>query len=288
MELHQIRYFLATCETLNFTRAAERCNVSQPALTKSIHMLEAELGGPLFDTQSRPIRLTDLGKLLRDRFRRVEETLTDIKAVSDKYHRLEDSTFTLGVVNTLGEDRFIDIVRRLQERLLGVSITIRHERQSSLIENLKTGRVELAIVTCNNMTGQLDGRALYTEPYVLCAPPDHPLSSRDSIALDELKGAHFVFRSHCEKSASIQDELQNRDIDVQCHLMTDQDDFARLMIRAGLGVSIMPRSLVTPPLVAIRLDDAPIEREIRLAWWKERSVSPIARKMIDVLLGERG
>ncbi|MGE0725823.1 MAG: LysR family transcriptional regulator, partial [Alphaproteobacteria bacterium] len=65
MELYQIRYFLAVCEALNFTRAAEQCNVTQPALTRAIQRLEEELGGLLFRRERNLTHLTDLGHLVR-------------------------------------------------------------------------------------------------------------------------------------------------------------------------------------------------------------------------------
>ena len=65
MEMHQIRYFLAVCETLNFTRAAEACNVSQPSLTRAIKGLEDELGGPLFRRERNNTHLTGLGEMMR-------------------------------------------------------------------------------------------------------------------------------------------------------------------------------------------------------------------------------
>src|SRR5688500_7147290 len=65
MEMHQIRYFLAVCSTLNFTRAAEQCNVTQPALTRAIQKLEEELGGLLFRRERKLTHMTDLGNLVR-------------------------------------------------------------------------------------------------------------------------------------------------------------------------------------------------------------------------------
>jgi DNA-binding transcriptional LysR family regulator len=71
MEMHQIRYFLAVCETLNFTRAAEQCNVTQPALTRAIQKLEEELGGLLFRRERHLTHLTDLGRLVRPQLEQV-------------------------------------------------------------------------------------------------------------------------------------------------------------------------------------------------------------------------
>ena len=74
MEFHQVTYFLAACDTLNFTRAAEVCNVSQPALTVAIRKLEEELGGDLFLRGARALSLTDLGKVMRTHLGRLTET----------------------------------------------------------------------------------------------------------------------------------------------------------------------------------------------------------------------
>ena len=73
MEMHQIRYFLAACETLNFTRAAERCDVSVPSLTRAIHMLEEELGGQLFRRERHLTHLTDLGRLMQQHLSQARE-----------------------------------------------------------------------------------------------------------------------------------------------------------------------------------------------------------------------
>ena len=285
MELHQIRYFLAACETLNFTRAAELRNVSQPALTKAIHMLEYELGGPLFDTQSRPIQLTAFGELLRDRFSLVEDMLSEIKATSTKFHRMEDSTFTIGIINTIGNDKFIDIVRRLQEQLLGVSLVIHHACQENLTTQLKSGKLELAIVTGHPIRSKLlEGATLYSEPYMLAMPPGHHFYDRDKIPFEEIDGEDYVQRSHCEKRIALQELLEERNISVKLHLRTDQDDFARQMIIAGLGVGIMPLSLITPPLKAIAFEDVDMRREIRVVHRKDRLLSPAAIKVRDTII----
>ncbi len=68
MDIHHIRYFLAVCETRNFTRAAEKCNVTQPALSRAVQQLEDEVGGLLFRRERNLTHITDLGALLRPAF----------------------------------------------------------------------------------------------------------------------------------------------------------------------------------------------------------------------------
>ncbi len=284
MELHQIRYFLAACETLNFTRAAEMRHVSQPALTKAIHMLEDELGGALFDTQSRPIRLTAFGALLRGQFAQIHDILLDIKTTAKRFHMLEDSTFAIGILNTIGQNRFVEIVRRLQEHLLGVSITITHIGQNQLIEALNSGKLELAIVPwCPGFASQIEGAELYEEPYMLAVPDKHRFAQAPSVALADLDKEGFVQRSHCEQITEIRDILTAKKISMELHLDTDQDGFAKLMIGAGLGVGIMPQSLITPPLVGVPIDDLGVSRAFHIAHKKGRSLSPIAEKVFETL-----
>ena len=74
MEMHQARYFLAVCETLNFTRAAEQCHVAQPSLTKAIKKLEDELGGELFRRERARTHLTDLGRMMKPHLEQVVES----------------------------------------------------------------------------------------------------------------------------------------------------------------------------------------------------------------------
>ena len=85
MDIHHIRYFLAVCETRNFTRAAEKCNVTQPALSRAIQQLEDEVGGRLFRRERNLTHVTDLGNLLRPRFQQVQDELLGVRTeVTDR------------------------------------------------------------------------------------------------------------------------------------------------------------------------------------------------------------
>jgi DNA-binding transcriptional LysR family regulator len=79
MEMHHVRYFLALCDERNFTRAAKRCAVAQPSLSRAIKQLEHELGGPLFERARTNVRLSDLGELVRPQFVHIGHCVTDIK-----------------------------------------------------------------------------------------------------------------------------------------------------------------------------------------------------------------
>src|SRR5262245_18715590 len=134
MEMHQVRYFLAVCETLNFTRAAERCNVAQPSLTRAIKNLEDELGGPLFHRERNQTHLTELGKLMQPYIEQVLQQSEEAKSRAKGFVGMKDAPLTLGVMCTVGPLRLVDFMRRFRERNPGVSVQIRDGKGQVLQE----------------------------------------------------------------------------------------------------------------------------------------------------------
>src|SRR6516165_364155 len=98
MELHQIRYFVALCETLNFARAAERCNVSQPSLTRAVQKLEQELGGSLIHRERRLTHLTELGELVRPMLEEVFSHSMRTVAAAKRHSSLNKTVLRLGIM----------------------------------------------------------------------------------------------------------------------------------------------------------------------------------------------
>ena len=110
MEIHQVRYFLALCETLNFTRAAESCNVSQPALTRAVHKLEEELGGLLLRREHLLTHLTDFGRLVRPHLEQMMAQAEAAKSTAMHFLRMDSAPINLGVMCTVGPMRFMSFL----------------------------------------------------------------------------------------------------------------------------------------------------------------------------------
>src|SRR5215469_12030859 len=108
MEMHQVRYFLAVAEELNFTRAAECCNVSQPSLTRAIKLLEEELGGPLFHRERANTHLSELGRMVRPHLAQVYEQAQTAKREAKDFVKLAKTELKLGVMCTVAPGQLID------------------------------------------------------------------------------------------------------------------------------------------------------------------------------------
>ena len=124
MEMHEIRYFLAVCETLNFTRAAERVNVTQPALTRAVQKIEEELGGLLFRRERSRTHLTDLGNLLRPQLEEVLKRSEAVKTAARGFLKLDNAPLKRGVMCTIGPLRFMSFLAQLRADHPGIELTL--------------------------------------------------------------------------------------------------------------------------------------------------------------------
>src|SRR5688500_352987 len=102
MEMQQVRYFVALAGTLNFTRAAERCNVSQPALTRAIQQLEHELGGPLFHRERGNTHLSELGRMMLPFLESIEQQAQAARDQARSVKKLDNLTLKIGAMCTIG------------------------------------------------------------------------------------------------------------------------------------------------------------------------------------------
>src|SRR5215467_2850883 len=122
MEIHEIRYFITVCETLNFTRAAERCHVTQPALTRAVQNLEEKLGGPLLNRERGNTHLTELGRTMRPYFEQVLGQMEEARQRAKTFVQLDRTTLTVGLMCTIGPHRLVDLFSRFIKSYEGVEV----------------------------------------------------------------------------------------------------------------------------------------------------------------------
>ena len=141
MEMHQIRYFLAVCGKLNFTRAAEECNVTQPSLTRAIKNLEAELGGELFRRERLRTHLTELGRATRPFLQQSLDNAMAAKAQAESYGRGETAPLRLGISATIEIRILLPALRELVRVMPGLKLHLYAGRQAKSCSSLKMVRM---------------------------------------------------------------------------------------------------------------------------------------------------
>ena len=276
MEMQQVRYFVALAGTLNFTRAAEHCNVSQPALTRAIQQLEHELGGPLFHRERGNTHLSELGRMMLPYLQSVEESCRAARDQARAVKRLEQATLTIGTMCTIGPQLVSDLLVRFQAQHPAVEVRVIDSGGPQMIEMLEKGELEVAIVGVpGELPESLHQLPIFQERFVIVLPPNHRLVAFDEIPSAELDKEPYVSRSNCEVFEPVRKELQSRGVFLRQVFSSPRDDWVQGMIKAGLGLGFFPEFSVTDPELAVRpLVNPSFNRTIYLATVRGRPHSP--------------
>ncbi|GII04668.1 LysR family transcriptional regulator [Planobispora takensis] len=286
MELQQMRYVLAVAETANFTRAAERCQVVQSALSHQIARLERELGARLFERTSRRVRLTPAGEAFlpaaRQALDAAERARAEVAAASGELR----GRLAIGAIPTVTAVDLPSALKGFHVRHPQVRITLRVGASDELAEQVRQGTLDIAFLGLPPSVRPkgVQGRALARGELVVVVAPGHPLADATGVDLHRLSQEVFV-DFPAGTAARIQSDEAfaaagvGREVAFE---ITNADLMARL-VRLGLGIAMMPAAFV-PELRDVRvveLSDPPTRVE-HLVWSRLRP-SPAAAAFMEAL-----
>ena len=276
MEMHQIRYALAAARTLNFTRAAGECNVSQPALTKAIKGLEAELGGALFHREGKRMLLSDFGRSLLPHLNNILEEAQVAKSLAENFRLLISVPIRIGIMSTVGHVRFSRFLAQFQKEHQGVEVAVSESDLADLKEKLDAGDLDVAVL--NPMEGlgeRFHARELYTERYIVILPPEHRLARQNVVQLSDLSGEPYVDRLSCEMREMVMAVCQEKNVRLYARFRSEREDWVQAMVLARIGFAFMPEYSVSLPGLIQRALVAPeVSRTLSLATVPGRPFSP--------------
>lgn len=276
MEMQQVRYFVALAGTLNFTRAAEQCNVSQPALTRAIQQLEYELGGPLFHRERGNTHLSELGRMMLPYLQSVEESCRAARDQARAVKKLERATLTIGTMCTIGPQLVSQLLIQFRTQHPDVEVQIVDAGGPQMVEMLEKGELEVAVVGVpGELPPSLHQLPIFEERFVIVLPPNHRLVAFDEIPAAELDKEPYVSRSNCEVFEPVRKELTDRGVFLRQVFSSPRDDWVQGMIKAGLGLGFFPEFSVTDPDLVVRpLVNPSFNRTIYLTTVRGRPHSP--------------
>lgn len=276
MEMQQVRYFVTLAETLNFTRAAERCNVSQPALTRAIQQLEHELGGPLFHRERNNTHLSELGRMMLPYLETVEASTQAARQAARSAKKIENITLTIGAMCTIGPQLVADLIVRFREAHPDVAVTVIDGEAHAMVAALEKGDLQISIIGVpEELPDSLHQVPVFTERFVIVLPPGHPWERKNAIRVAELDGEPYVGRTNCEVFQSVTADFARRGVTTKKVFSSPRDEWVQKMIKAGLGFGFFPEYCVTDPeLVTRPLIEPGYERTIYLATVRGRPHSP--------------
>jgi DNA-binding transcriptional LysR family regulator len=287
MEMHQIRYFRAMCEELNFTRAAARCNVSQPSLTRAISNLEKEFGGVLFSRERSNIHLPELGRVVKPYLDQVYEQAGSALEHARSFEKKRSVELRLGLMCTVAPTQFIELISQMRSGHPDIHMEIVDSSAGNLDGKLLMGELEVAVY-CRpekSRDEHLHYLPLFREQMMIVLNPMDELAMREEIKVVDLNGKPYLERINCEFGI-LGDEVFNRlGVEGKTVYRSDRDDWVLAMAGAGLGYAFMPKHLIThPAVVAIPLTEPTFWREVSLVTVRGRPHSPAVGALIQIAM----
>jgi DNA-binding transcriptional LysR family regulator len=266
MELHEIRYFLALGRTLNFTKAAQACNVSQPALTRAIQKMEDELGGLLFSRERNNTHLTELGRLLEPHLTEVLNRTHLAKETATRFLRLDSAQLRLGVMCTIGPVRFVSFLARFRQQNPGVDLTLVEQTLAQLTDLLNKGDIDAALMASpEEFPAPLQAQPLYPERFIVACSAGHRFARANALRVADLDGEAYLQRMNCEYGGHLRDICAARGARVVSSYASEREDWVLTMVAAGMGVCFLPAySNTVPGVISRPVVDPTVEREVSL------------------------
>jgi DNA-binding transcriptional LysR family regulator len=285
MEMHQVRYFLAVARALNFTRAAEECNVAQPSLTRAIRQLEDELGGDLFRRERPHAQLTELGQRMQPLLQQCYDSALGARSLASSIKSGEVGSLRIALSATIETALLMPYILQLRKHFKRLEVKLLRGTALQVAEFLKSGSAELAIATSLGDTwDRLDTWPLFTEGFVLVVGGSHHLAGCSSIQLSDLRGEALLMRTYCEHSESLVSLLRSQDFAVdRAHAVPSERDL-EVFLEQGLGVAFAPQSVsFSEQVKRVLVTGLDLRRTVSLYGVAGRQRTPVANMLMKML-----
>jgi DNA-binding transcriptional LysR family regulator len=283
MDFNQVRYFLAVANTLNFTRAAEQCYVSQPALTQAIRRLEIELGGELIRRDGRDTELTDLGKSLRSYFEQIDRTRHMVRTTAKAVIDGEISELNIGIMCTIGPRILSGLLDTFQMNYPMISIILHDVVPESITDLLLSGALDGAFFARHAAPhSQLRHIELFNEDMAITFSTGHHFSKVEEVSLREIAKERYVERLHCEFGKEFRNLFNERELNLNVVFRCEREDWIQSLVREGMGVSLIPKySILETGLEYRPVIDPPLSRTVEFVTVRDFNVKPALNLFIE-------
>jgi LysR family hydrogen peroxide-inducible transcriptional activator len=264
MTLTELKYIVAVARERHFGKGAEACHVSQPTLSVAIKKLEEELQVKLFERNANEITVTPLGEEI---IRQAQSVLEQADLIKDIAKRGKDplaGSLRLGVIYTIGPYLLPDLVRQMIARTPQMPLMLQENFTVRLLEELRQGEIDCAILAEPFPDTNLAMAPLYDEPFMAAVPSTHPLAARSSITAEEIKketmlllGNGHCFRDHVLEVCPEFARFSNTSGGIQKSFEGSSLETIKHMVSAGMGITLVPR-LSVPAAVLEAQNGAPL------------------------------
>ncbi|HVT33954.1 MAG TPA: LysR family transcriptional regulator [Nevskiaceae bacterium] len=285
MDTQTLAAFAEVADSASFSRAAEKLHLSQPAISKRIAALEAQLGKPLFDRVGRAIHLTDAGRTLLPYARRTLQHIEDGRRALTQLAGEVGGRLSFGTSHHIGLHRLPPVLRRYTQKYPQVDLDIHFMDSEVACEEVLAGRLELGIVTLPlQPLPQLQTRVVWPDPLAVMVAADHPLAHKRKVKLQQLAEFPAVLPdAQTYTHRIVRRELEKHGLSPRIRLATNYLETLKMLVAINLGWSVLPRSMLDRGVRELHIAELAMQRDLGLVWHEQRTLSGAALALRQLL-----
>jgi DNA-binding transcriptional LysR family regulator len=277
VNLRQLRVFLAVARQRHFRRAAEQLHLSQPAVSRHVAELEAELGVRLFDRSTREVIPTEAARYLESA---IERVLDELEGVLEHVHAEGErrrGRIRIASVPTLSASLMPLCIADCARHYPDLTIQLHDQTQTLVLDSVRGGEVDFGVAIEPHQAGEFDSEVIMHDPFCLACRPDHPLARHKTVSWRRLQGQSLVLLDYSSGSRRLIDQLLHKHgVQARVVQQTGHPYTAFRMVEAGLGVTVTPMLSSPPASLAMRPLTPTERRAVTLIRRRQRSLSPLA------------
>ena len=289
MDLANLNAFIAVAETRSFSLAAERLHLTQPAVSKRIAALEAQLDVRLFDRLGRDVSLTEAGRALLPRAYQILNVLDDTRRALTNLNGDIGGRLSLATSHHIGLHRLPPLLRAFTRAHPQVALDIQFLDSEVAYEEILHGRAELAVITLAPETREpVHAVPVWDDPLDFVAAPEHPLARNGAVTLADVAQHPAVFPGGNTFTHHIVNNLfAAQGLTPNIGMSTNYLETIKMMVSIGLAWSVLPRTMLDDQVVRLPLPGIQLQRRLGYILHKERTLSNAAKAFMTLLDQQR-
>lgn len=287
MNLRDLTYLVAVADLRSFVQAADQCSISQPTLSTQIKKVEEGLGVKIFERSNKKVLPTELGVAIIASARRI---LNEVEQINELAAMAQDplaGNFRLGAFPTLSTYIFPDLVPAIKKNLPKVRLILIEEKTGQLIQQLKQGQLDAALLALPVQEDTLQYEVLFNDEFKLAVASDNPLAKKTMIQASDLFEQQLLLldEGHCLRGQALQICSLNGAEELQDVRATGLETL-RQMVKAGTGITFIPEIAIHEPepgICYLPFSAPTPNRRIALVWRKTTARNELIKHLIGLI-----
>jgi DNA-binding transcriptional LysR family regulator len=288
MDVRDLQIFLSVAKHLNYTRAAEEINLSQPSVSVRMRQLERDLGSKLFEQLGKKIALTEAGQLLIPFATRVIATMSDARHAIDELEGLERGLLRIGASTTPGMYLIPRTIAHFKRRFPKIEVHLAVKDTRQIEDGIIRNEFDFGFVGGHLAGDEVDVLPWITDEIILILPLGHRLTKKRSVTTEDLSSEKFIFRERGSATrAVVATHLRKLRINPEAVMEIENPESVKKAVQNGLGIAFISAfaaetDLKAKTLVAIEIRNLKIRRELKIVYRKDKHLSRAAQTFIEM------